>query len=86
MITDDLPGLPGFRAEEKQKDPRYRWFVDRYGAGAWELDAMDPNDLRSRVASEIEQYRDAEEWARHKLVEEAQRETVKTIAARMAAA
>ena len=40
-------GLPSFPAADKKKDPRYEWFVDNFGRRCWELDAMDPNDLRT---------------------------------------
>jgi hypothetical protein len=50
--------LPHFDARTKTADARYRWFVERYGRRCWELDAMDPNDLRDRVRKEIESYID----------------------------
>lgn len=56
LVTEDLPGLPSFPA--KPSDPRYRWYREQYGEKAWELDAMDPNDLRARVDSAISQYVD----------------------------
>ena len=46
-------GLPSFPATDKKKDPRYNWFVGNYGARCWELDAMDPNDLRDCVEEAI---------------------------------
>jgi hypothetical protein len=74
-------GLPSFEA--KKTDPRYGWYVENYGDEAWELDAMDPNNLRERVETEIEEYVDAEAWERHKLTETAEKETVKIIATKM---
>jgi hypothetical protein len=44
---------PAFNVKDKKKDPRAPWFRSTYGQLCWELDAMDPNDLRSRVANEI---------------------------------
>ena len=44
-----MNGLPSFPATDKRKDPRYKWFVRNYGKRCWELDAMDPNDLRACV-------------------------------------
>ena len=35
--------------DDKKKDPRYKWFVKHYGKKCWELDALDPNDLRDIV-------------------------------------
>jgi hypothetical protein len=78
--------LPSFEAETKQKDPRYRWFVSHYGEKAWELDAMNPNDLRDRLKQEVEHYINPDDWEQHKKIEAAQRETTKRIAAKMAGA
>jgi hypothetical protein len=39
-------GLPSFPASSKRKDPRYSWFVEHHGTRCWEIDAMDPRDLR----------------------------------------
>jgi hypothetical protein len=53
LTADDLDGLPSFPASDKRKDPRHKWFVRNYGKRCWELDAMDPNDLRDRVEEAI---------------------------------
>jgi hypothetical protein len=85
-IADVLSGnLPAFNADSKKKDPRYNWFVRNYGRRAWELDAMNPNDLRERVKAEIEKFVKPGDWKRHKQIEAAQRETTRRIAAAMAA-
>src|SRR5262245_6760166 len=55
---DTTPDLPSFPAADKTKDPRYQWFVSRYGQRCWELDALNPVRLRERVAAAIEQYID----------------------------
>ena len=81
LTADDIGDLPSFAA--KATDPRYGWYVDNYGDEAWELDAMDPNDLRERLDTEIAEYVDDEVWERHKLTETAEKETVKKIAQRM---
>ena len=54
LTEDDVANLPSFPGN--QTDPRYRWYAAHYGAEAWELDAMDPNDLRERVRSFIEDF------------------------------
>ncbi len=54
LVKADTRRLPHFDVATKTDDPRYRWFVERYGRRCWELDAMDPNDLRDRVREEIE--------------------------------
>jgi hypothetical protein len=81
LTADDTRKLPSFPA--KQNDPRYAWYVARYGHEAWELDAMDPNTLRDRIRVSIERYIDRQSWKRHKLTEQAEQETVRKIAERM---
>ena len=54
LARDDLDGLPSFPASDKKRDPRYKWFAKNFGNHCWELDAMDPNDLRARVEATIE--------------------------------
>lgn len=49
LTRADCTELPPFSAHTKRKDPRYQWFVGRYGDRCWELDAMNPNVLRERV-------------------------------------
>jgi hypothetical protein len=64
LVRDDLPGLPLFPASDKKKDPRYKWFVQHYGNQCWELDAMDPNELRDRVRDAIRAEIEPDAWAR----------------------
>jgi hypothetical protein len=84
LIDDDIDDLPAFEA--KSQDPRYGWYVETYGEDAWELDAMDPNELRGRVEQEIRRYVNRSDWKRHKQIEKAQRETTRRIARAMSAA
>ena len=49
LTREHVNGLPSFPAADKRKDPRYKWFCSNYGDRCWELDAMDPNDLRDCV-------------------------------------
>jgi hypothetical protein len=53
LTREHLAGLPSFPAANKQGDPRYKWFVKNYGDRCWELDALDPNDLRRCVEEKI---------------------------------
>jgi hypothetical protein len=76
LSADDVAALghgPSFSADDKRKDPRYGWYVERYGRRCWELDALDPNSLRDRVETAIRQYIDWEAWERCVKVEEAER-------------
>jgi hypothetical protein len=80
LTTDDTtPDLPSFPAETKSSDPRYPWFVPRYGDACWELDALNPVSLRERVAQTIEQYIDWDAWLRCDEVEAAEQRSLKDI-------
>ena len=69
-------GLPSFDAITKTKDPRYKWFVRKYGHRCWELDALSPVVLRERVGSCIRSNIDIEYWARCEVIERAERESL----------
>jgi hypothetical protein len=57
--------LPSFPVETKKADPRYRWWVQQgCGPRCWELDAMNPNRLRTRVEGAIRAYLDLGAWER----------------------
>jgi hypothetical protein len=79
LTEDDLADLPGFPASDKAADSRYRWFVANYGDECWELDAMNPNDLRDRVEEEIKERIEPIAWARCDHINKAEQESLKTI-------
>ena len=64
LTEDQLHGLPSFPAADKKKDKRFAWFAKSYGDRCWELDAMDPGDLRACVKNEIERLIEPTAWAR----------------------
>lgn len=70
---------PAFSVEEKRKDPRAPWFRKTYGQLCWELDAMDPNDLRSRVEQEIKYHIEPEAWERCRIINEAEQESLRHV-------
>lgn len=79
LTAEDIgPNLPSFPADSKTGDSRYSWFVDRYGARCWELDAMSPVLLRERVESSIVKHLDIDTWNRALLIENAERESMQT--------
>jgi hypothetical protein len=65
-----------FPVSSKERDPRYRWFVQNYGHRCWELDALSPNVLRDRIGQAIMQELDLEMWNRSTRVEEAERRAI----------
>jgi hypothetical protein len=74
--TTDLPWFP---AADKRKDPRHPWFVKSHGNRCWELDAMDPRDLRECVEQAIEELIEPVAWARCETVNAAEQESLRTI-------
>ena len=74
LTRDDIrdPALISFLASDKRKDPRYKWFVKNYGDRCWELDAMNPNDLRARVEAAIKEHIELVAWARCELIYKAE--------------
>jgi hypothetical protein len=55
LTGEQVLPLQSFPATDKRKDPRFKWFTARYGDRCWELDAMDPNDLRNCVEKHIKE-------------------------------
>jgi hypothetical protein len=78
IIEDDTAklGLSHFDAETKENDKRYRWFVKHYGQRCYELDALDPNDLRDRVEETIRAEIDFDAWERCKIAEKAEHQSL----------
>jgi hypothetical protein len=78
---DIQPGtpLPSFSPETKRSDPRYHWFMEHYHTQCWELDAMNPNELRARVEAEIRAQIDPDTWERSQLAEAAEQESLRSI-------
>jgi hypothetical protein len=76
---DTHVGLPFFATDTKRKDPRYRWYRDRYGARCWELDALSPVILRDRIAQAILERVDMDAWHRADIAEKAERESLTSI-------
>jgi hypothetical protein len=79
LVRAQLTGLPSFPASDKKKDSRHDWFVRNYGDLCWELDALDPNDLRACVEEKIMDCIEPEAWERCKVVERAEQESLRTI-------
>jgi hypothetical protein len=79
LMSDQTADLPSFSASDKRKDPRYPWFVDRYGTRCWEIDAMDPRDLRECTELAIKELIEPKAWARCETVNAAELESLQTI-------
>lgn len=72
VLDSDTDDLPAFDAATKSGDMRYRWFVENYGYQCWELDAINPTDLRNRVREQIETRLNLPAWDHAKHVEAAE--------------
>ena len=83
LTQADVDGMPRLAFAAKRTDSRYQWFIDRYGTRCWELDAMNPNDLRDRVEEAIMGYIDWDLWERSKLAEAAEQYTLRTVVGNM---
>jgi hypothetical protein len=79
LTRENVRGLQSFPATDKRKDPRYKWFVSNHGKRCWELDAMDPNDLRALVEREIKKLIEPVAWARCEIVNKAEQESLRTV-------
>ena len=79
LTRKQVKGLPSFPAADKRKDPRYKWFRSNYGDRCWELDAMDPNDLRVCVETAIVALIEPVAWQRCEIINQAERESLQTI-------
>jgi hypothetical protein len=77
LTRDDLKDLPSFKPETKRKDPRYRWFMDQVRTQCYELDAMPPPELRSRVESEIRGLIDLGLWDHARMIERVEVDSMK---------
>jgi hypothetical protein len=73
LTQDQMRSLPSFPAADKRKDRRYSWFVRTYGQECWEVDALDPNELRDCVRNSIEAQIEPEAWERCKVTDRAER-------------
>jgi hypothetical protein len=68
-----------FNVTTKKGDPRAAWFRANFGQHCWELDAMDPNDLRARVKDEIEAHIEPKAWERCRVIDEAERASLRHV-------
>lgn len=81
LTDDDVKAgsdLPSFEA--KPSDPRYTWYVSRYGNQCWELDALSPNILRDRVEQTILEMLDFDAWNHALQIEKAEVESMRGFA------
>jgi hypothetical protein len=76
LTAEQARTLPGFSVEDKKKDPRYKWYKTNYGDECWELDAMDPRELRDLVRTEIEALIDDDLWTQEEEMQEREQKSI----------
>jgi hypothetical protein len=76
LTVEQTGPLQSFSVEAKRKDPRYKWFKTNYGDQCWELDAMDPRQLRDLVEAEINALIDPVLWERQEAMQERDRRSI----------
>jgi hypothetical protein len=79
LTQEQTRPLPSFPAADKRKDPRHGWFVRTHGQQCWEVDALDPNELRDCVRKAIEAEIEPEAWERCKNTERAEQHSLRTV-------
>jgi hypothetical protein len=79
LMRTHVSGLPSFPATDKHKDPRFKWFVRAYGTKCWELDAMDPRDLRDCVEQEIRKLIEPVAWKRCENINAAEQASLRDV-------
>ena len=62
----------------KRGDPRYKWFKQNFGDECWELDAMDPRQLRELVENEINALIDRASWDEQEAFERREKLAIET--------
>lgn len=78
LTAKDCKKLPSFPA--KRTDTRYKWFAERYGHRAWELDALSPAILRRRIEQAIlKQPIDRDAWNRVEACEKAEQASLENV-------
>lgn len=80
LTRGDLDELPHFDTASKKGDVRMQWYLQNSAANpcrCWELDAMDPNDLRDRVREEIESRMDLDAWNHALQIEAREKESMR---------
>jgi hypothetical protein len=79
LTADQTGSLRSFPAESKSKDTRFKWFTKNYGHQCWELDAMDPRDLRSLVENEINALIDRDLWQQQEIHQEREKKSIESL-------
>ena len=84
--ADVASGLPSFPLESKAGDTRFQWYKKTYHSSlCWELDAMNPKELRARLEAQLEALIDRDLWEETEAREAVEVKTLDEVLSRMAA-
>jgi len=81
LTREQVRDLPSFPASDKRGDPRFPWFSTRHGDRCWELDALDPRELRAAVEAAIRWLIEPEAWERCERINRAEQESLREVLA-----
>lgn len=76
LTAEQTGPLQSFSVETKRGDPRYKWFKNTFGDKCWELDAMDPRQLRDVVEAEINALIDRPLWEQQEALQEREKQSL----------
>lgn len=79
LLWEDFDRFNLVNVPVKQKDTRAKKYLERYGNRAAELDALRPDELRTRIARAITDHIDVEAWERLRRTERVERESLKLV-------
>lgn len=79
VTQTDTEDLPSFDLNTKAKDPRAPWFRENFGARCYEIDAINPNDLRGRVREQIASRLNLLKWEQSLRIEAAEVESLSSL-------
>jgi hypothetical protein len=76
LTAAQAESLPSFSVETKKKDKRYGWFKANHGDRCWELDALDPRQLRDLIENEITALIDRNLWEQQEAIQEREKQSL----------
>jgi hypothetical protein len=79
LLREDFDRFGLVNVPVKQSDSRCRRYLETYGDKAAELDALRPDELRSRIETAITAHIDADAWAALERAESAERESLRLV-------
>jgi hypothetical protein len=86
LLWEDFERFALVNVDTKKRDPRTRKYLETFGNRAAELDALPPDELRTRIRAAIERNIDVDAWARLRDTEKHERHALRLVTANWDAA